>query len=372
MVDNIAEDAAAFPLKKARSLVRDLAKPKPWIYWTDFLFHIILGWAAFITALLAPIPSVLGIAAYFVASLCLYRAVIFTHELSHLKKGTFKGFRFVWNILCGFPLMAPSFMYHGVHNDHHARDIYGTTSDGEYLPFASQNPSKIVGYLLLIFILPIFFAVRFLILAPLSWVIPPLRRFVWERASSLTIDLAYRRPALSKRDDPTSWLQEVATSIYAWTITGLLIIGIIPLRLISLWYLVLVLVFLLNSLRTLAAHAYRNPGTQAMSVSEQFQDSVDVPGHVFVTALWAPVGLRYHATHHLFPGMPYHSLGAAHRRLVTQLPDNKPYLKATRKSLWHALETLLRDASHTFAMRNAGRYPPELSPSSRPKQSRKR
>lgn len=63
MVDKIAENAAAFPLKKARSLVRDLAKPKPWIYWMDFLFHIILGWAAFITALLAPIPSVLGIAA---------------------------------------------------------------------------------------------------------------------------------------------------------------------------------------------------------------------------------------------------------------------------------------------------------------------
>lgn len=349
MVDNVRADPMAFPLKEARMLVRDLGKPKPWIYWVDFLFHIAMGWTAFVTALFAPPFSSLAIAAYFVASLCLYRAVIFTHELSHLKKGTFRGFRLVWNILCGFPLMAPSFMYHGVHNDHHARDIYGKTDDGEYLPFASQHPFKIIGYLLLIFILPIFFAARFLILGPISWFVPPLRRFVWERASSLTIDLTYRRPPLSRRDDPTSFLQEFVTSIYAWAFAGLLIAGIIPAKLVILWYLVLLLVFLLNSLRTLAAHSYRNPGTQAMSVPEQFQDSVDVPGNMFVTALWAPVGLRYHATHHLFPSMPYHSLGTAYWRLIRQLPDNKPYLLATRRSLWNALETLWRDASRSVA-----------------------
>lgn len=349
MVDNVMADPVAFPLKEARMLVRDLGKPIPWIYWTDFLFHIAMGWTAFVTALFAPPFSSLAIAAYFVASLCLYRAVIFTHELSHLKKGTFRGFRLVWNILCGFPLMAPSFMYHGVHNDHHARDIYGKTDDGEYLPFASQHPFKIIGYLLLIFILPIFFSARFLILGPISWFVPPLRRFVWERASSLTIDLTYRRPPLSRRDDPTSFPQEFVTSIYAWTFAGLLIVGIIPAKLIILWYLVLLLVFLLNSLRTLAAHGYRNPGTQTMSVPEQFQDSVDVPGNMFVTALWAPVGLRYHATHHLFPSMPYHSLGTAYWRLIRQLPDNKPYLLATRRSLWNALETLWRDASRSVA-----------------------
>lgn len=352
MADDDIGEIAAFPLQEARMLVRYMGKPKPWIYWIDFLVNITLGWAAFVTALLMPLLSPVGIAAYFIASLCLYRAVIFTHELAHLKKGTFKGFRLVWNILCGFPLMAPSFMYHGVHNDHHARDIYGRTDDGEYLPFASQHPYKIIGYLLLIFILPIFFAARFLILGPLSWVIPPLRRFVWERASSLTIDLSYRRPPLSRRDDPTSSLQEAATSAYAWTIAGLLVAGIIPVKLILLWYLVLLLVFLLNSLRTLAAHSYRNPGSQAMSVSEQFQDSIDVPGNAFTTALWAPVGLRYHATHHLFPAMPYHSLGAAYRRLVGQLPDNKPYLIATRRSLPNALANLWKDASYAYVRRN--------------------
>ena len=334
-----------FPLTEAREIVRDLFTPNPRIYWLDFLFHMVLGWSALYVALVAPAFSGLGIAAFLVSALALYRAVIFTHELAHLKKGSFKLFRLVWNVTCGFPLMVPSFTYHGVHNDHHARDIYGTDKDGEYMPFAVQQPWKIVAYMFLIFVLPLIFAARFLVLAPLSWLSAPLRRFVWERASSLTIDLAYRRPAFSKRDDPTWRLQEIATSAYAWAAALLVAAGVLPVKLLVLWYLATLLVFLLNSLRTLAAHAYRNPGDQLMSVPEQYLDSVDVPGNNFSTPLWAPVGLRYHATHHLFPSMPYHATGKAQRRLTEKLSDNTLYLEATRSSLWGALRTLWREAS---------------------------
>jgi hypothetical protein len=38
-----------------------------------------------------------------------------------------------------------------------------------------------------------------------------------------------------------------------------------------------------------------------------------------------PLGLRYHALHHLFPSLPYHALGTAHRRLIVALPpDSAP------------------------------------------------
>lgn len=338
-----------FPLTEARELVRDLFAPNPAIYWLDFLFHVTLGWGAFYLALMSPGFSVLALTAYVVSALALYRAVIFTHELTHLKKGTFRFFRLIWNLICGFPLMVPSFTYHGVHNDHHTRDIYGTDKDGEYIPWAVQRPYKIITYMFLIFVLPIIFVTRFLVLAPLSWLSSSLRRFVWERASSLTIDLFYKRPAFSKRDDPTWRLQEIATCAYGWTAVALVAAGILPVKVIVLWYLITILVFLLNSLRTLAAHAYRNPGDQVMSVAEQYLDSVDVPGNNFLTPLWAPVGLRYHATHHLFPNMPYHATAKAHRRLTEKLSDNRLYLKATRKSLWHALATLWREARRSTA-----------------------
>jgi fatty acid desaturase len=102
--------------------------------------------------------------------------------------------------------------------------------------------------------------------------------------------------------------------------------------------------FLLNSLRTLAAHSYRNPGDRIMEFAEQYLDSVNVPGNRLFTTLWAPVGLRYHATHHLFPALPYHALGEAHRRLVRELPDNTLYLQTLRNSLWDALRRLWREA----------------------------
>ena len=329
-----------FPLKEARDMVKDLMTPNPLIYWSDFLFSVTLGWAAFYATLKLPFFTPWQIVTYLIASFALYRAVIFTHELTHLKKGTFKAFRLVWNVICGFPMMVPSFTYHGVHNDHHTRDIYGTARDGEYIPFVSKRPFHMITYVLLASILPLFFALRFLIFAPLGWLSKSFAGFIWERASSLTIDLAYHRPGPAKRDDPTWRLQEFFTFVFGWTAIGLVIYGAIPGGALVLWYAVALLVFTLNSFRTLAAHAYRNSGDRPMTVAEQYLDSVDVPGRDFLTPLWAPVGLRYHATHHLFPNMPYHTLDQAHRRLAAGLSNNTLYLKATRKSLGHALKVL--------------------------------
>ena len=334
-----------FPLDEARELVKDLLTPNPAIYWFDFLISVTIGWAAFVATLGLPAFSIEQSAAFLISGFALYRAVLFTHELTHLKRGTFGLFRLVWNLICGFPLMVPSFTYHGVHNDHHKRDIYGTTRDGEYVPFATNKPYKIVTYVLLASILPLFFATRFLLLTPLGWLSGNLRQLIWQRASSLTIDLTYHRPGLARRDDRTWRWQELGAFLYGWTALLLVVFGVVPTKMLLLWYLVAFLIFTLNSFRTLAAHAYRNPGDRFMTVPEQFLDSVNVPGNNFLTPLWAPVGLRYHATHHLFPGIPYHSLGLAHHRLVVKLSDNRLYLQATRMSLWHALRTLWRDAA---------------------------
>lgn len=333
-----------FPMAEARDIVRDLFAPNPWIYWTDFLFHITLGWVAFVLTLRFPLFSAWQLIFYLVTVLAFYRALIFTHELAHLRKSTFRLFRFVWNVSCGFPLMVPSFMYNGVHNEHHKRNVYGTRNDGEYLPFAVEQPYKIVLYLLLIFVLPLLTAGRFILLTPLSFLHRKLRQLIWESASSLTIDFSYRRPGPSSKDEKTWQLQELFTFLYGAAAVVLVLTGILPYQVLVLWYLVSVLIFLLNSLRTLGAHCYRNPGDRVMNFAEQYLDSVNVPGNLFFTALWAPVGLRYHATHHLFPALPYHALGQAHRRLVSDLPDNTLYLQTTRNSLWDALRRLWHEA----------------------------
>jgi len=116
-----------------------------------------------------------------------------------------------------------------------------------------------------------------------------------------------------------------------------------PAALLLQGYLTAVLIMLINQIRTLGAHRYTNTGGE-MTFVEQMLDSVNYPGGNWFRALWAPVGLRYHALHHLFPSMPYHHLGAAHCRLMQQLPADSPYRLTNCPSLWLALSELWANA----------------------------
>jgi len=338
-----------FPMAEAKRICQDLFEAKPSIYWPDFLFFDLLGWAAFVVAVQTPNFSPLQIGAFIVAGLSLYRAVIFVHELTHLKKGTFRLFHIVWNLLCGFPLMVPSMLYMGIHIDHHKQSYYGTSEDKEYFPFAISKPYRILLFLFTMFLAPLVFLVRFAILTPLSYIIQPLRKPLWEMASSLAVGSGYKRPSPGNREKYIWWTQEFMAFAYSATGLTLIYLKVLPFKALVLWYLAATFILVTNGLRTLVAHCYRNPPDHEMPFGEQFLDSIDIPGNFFTTPLWAPVGLRYHATHHLFPGMPYHSLGTAHKRLMKELPPGNPYPLATRKSLLSALAQLWNEAEANTA-----------------------
>jgi fatty acid desaturase len=92
-------------------------------------------------------------------------------------------------------------------------------------------------------------------------------------------------------------------------------------------------------------------------------DSIDTPGAVW-TELWAPVGLRYHALHHYFPGIPYHNLGLAYRRLITSLPEAAGYREITSPGLPWSLRRLYATGKTAFRRkRNAEIYPQAPLPS---------
>jgi len=121
-----AKPASEFSIFEARSIVRDLFEPKPWIYWCDFLGSLIVGGICWgisrrLPFRLSPEAGVpLFLALFGVACILYYRATLFTHELTHLKRDSFRNFRIAWNLLCGIPFLMPSFLYH-THVDHHAR-----------------------------------------------------------------------------------------------------------------------------------------------------------------------------------------------------------------------------------------------------------
>jgi fatty acid desaturase len=318
-------------LKAAASLTRDLNAPNPAIYWADMLGSAILGYAALVATIVAP-STLAGILSAVVAILALYRAGSFIHELTHLKPNAVPGFRLVWNVIIGVPLLAPSFMYEGVHNQHHAKTYYGTVNDPEYLPLALMKPWTIPVFLIIAALAPIGLLIRFGLLTPMSLLFPRLRGTVIAKYSGLQINPLFRRPKPEGKFARDWALQEAGASIWAIALIVMAAVGTIPLREFAIILVVLSGVMFLNQVRTLVAHLWENDG-EPMSVTDQYLDSVNVPPPGLLPALWAPVGLRYHALHHLLPGVPYHNLGEAHRRIAAALNQSSPYFAANYRGL---------------------------------------
>ena len=322
--------------RQARRLVKDLHTARPAIYWSDLLLTSATGWTAFASAIIARPFSWEMFAAVAIAALAFYRGLCFLHEVSHPRQSALRGFETVWNAVLGIPLLMPSFIYVGVHQNHHKLATYGTLQDPEYLPFAGRKP-MIVVFALESFLLPLAFALRFLALAPAGLLFPRFHRWLAVRASSLCMNLAYRRE-VSEADERRMKLRETALLVIWTTVLALVAMGIVPWRVLPLWFAVTSLASFINTLRTLGAHHYESDG-EPLDRDRQLFDSIDTPG-AWWTEIWAPVGLRYHALHHYFPGIPYHNLGRAYRRLAQNPATGPVYRQASSRNLWVSLGSL--------------------------------
>ncbi len=347
--DTATRPAAGVPddmamLRAAVELTRDISVARPGIFWPDMLGSAAIGYAALAGAILLANPWA-AMACAVLAVLALYRALLFIHELTHYHRDALPGFRFAWNVLVGIPLLTPSFMYEQVHTLHHARTRYGTAEDPEYLPLGLMKPWTLPSFLLIALLLPLALLLRCAVLVPLGLVIPPLRKLVWERFSSLSTNPAFRRRPPEGDFSRMVFWQELGAS--AWAIAVLAASYHYGWRPLLIAVSVISAVALLNQLRTLAAHLWTNEGAP-MTVTAQYLDSVNVPPPELLAPLWAPVGLRYHATHHLLPSVPYHALGEAHRRLVRELGPGSTYEGANYPGLFTLIARLARSTMRTM------------------------
>jgi fatty acid desaturase len=163
---------------------------------------------------------------------------------------------------------------------------------------------------------------------------------VVSRYSGLQINPAFRRRPADGELRRMWRVQEIAASAWAITLLALVMTAVIPLRAFAIFLAVASGVMVLNQVRTLVAHLWENEG-EPMSVTAQYLDSVNVPPPATLPVLWAPVGLRYHALHHLLPGMPYHSLGEAHRRLSAAVEAGSSYHESNHRGLPRLLGRLV-------------------------------
>jgi fatty acid desaturase len=343
---------ASFSARDVLELVKDHLEPNPVIYWIDFLVSTMLAYVAFVFYLSADLFSWQQVLCFLISSLAFYRAAIFSHEIQHFRAGTFRGFRVVWNLLCGIPLMIPSFLYDD-HKYHHVNHSYGTQDDSEYFPLGVGPIRWLLLFLASSFLLPILGPIRFLFVAPVRWLVRPLRARIWQQASSLSImNPDYRRELPTPQEAREALWQEIGCFCVAWTAVGLLLFGVLPWAFVPKWYALYFFWSTLNHLRTLGAHRYRNAG-EPMTYSAQLLDTNTFPGWPLLTELWAPLGLRYHALHHLVPSMPYHEMGTAHRRLMRELPPDSAYRQTITPSLFAALFGVFRAARNASRSSNA-------------------
>jgi fatty acid desaturase len=229
-------------------------------------------------------------------------------------------------LLCGIPLLFPSFAY--VHHlDHHRCDSYGTETDGEYLPFGVDPPRTIGYFLLLTIVWPFLVVLRFLFLTPLSFAYPPFRRWLLTRFSSFGVINFKHKLEITPNTPLGYWaFLDAACSIRLWLPIALVGLGLYDWTRLALMFFIAASVLSLNFVRTLCLHHYLSEQEQ-VSYLGQLQDSITLPDNPIVTELFVPLGLRFHALHHMFPHLPYHVLGKAHRRLMRELPAGSDYHK---------------------------------------------
>ena len=153
------------------------------------------------------------------------------------------------------------------------------------------------------FVVPLALVFRWAVLGPVSYLIPPLRRVVVERASALVINPRYKRkppqgPAMLR------WaFQEAGTAAYTWTLILATWNGYIPMAWIAQFYAVVAGILLINHVRTLAAHRYIGLGEE-VSREGQLLDSVNLVSE-------SPWTLAHRAGGSALPRAAPHLAGAA-------------------------------------------------------------
>lgn len=321
-----------FSVKEARAVVRHLFQRRGALYVADFLATMTV---VYLTAYwyLRPGLSTLQLAAGVASACALFRAGMFIHEIQHMRRGEMTGFVVLWNILYGIPMMLPSFMYAN-HRDHHDRRTYGTAQDAEYRDFVGGGLPQISAHFLVAFVAPPAAVLRFLVLGPISLCWPRLRQFVVIHGMSLGDPAKGRR--IWPDEDHTTWaVMELAVCAVMVAEIAMLALGILPGTLVPKAYAIGVISVELNAMRDFTAHRFANTSA-AMSHAEQVADSINIVGKGPLSYLLYPVGMRYHALHHLFPAMPYHNMGKAHRLLMQKLPAASSYRETARRGFFDA------------------------------------
>ena len=310
------------------------------IYYLDFTLCCLIGNIFLILATQQPDWSAAQAACVIVSAFILFRATVFIHETYHLSK-SLKGFIWYYNLLHGFLHKIPYYGY-TTHRYHHLPETYGTMNDPEYevLGDKSKFYNLFFAPLILMALQPVFMMVRWGIMPLfLPFIGKKARMGIYTYASALAMNIRYQRPAPSDVEKKDWYMQDACCLFYSAVTVVLFVAGYLPSNLLAIWYVSVYLISVVNYYRTMLNHRYFT-GFDSTNHKQQVIDSITYVLTPF-NALFFPVGLGYHALHHMFPQIPYHNMGKVHNVLMHTLPEDHPYRVTLINSYRAGLRELL-------------------------------
>lgn len=323
-----------------KSLLAEFHSIDKKLIWGDFLLNLLLSWPLFIYTCFRP-----NIYTFIVSIFFLYRGTMLIHEVVHISKRV-PGYRLAYNLFFGWFTSYPAYIFDG-HLYHHGKATYATKRDPEYKFIPEYNRRTLIGPVISAFILPIFQIIRFGVM-PLILPLMPERYqiFVYERMSTLVFDVNFKRKIKHKKEElKTMRFNDFMCSIYKILTIILILTNILPVRFIIYFYIGFVFCSILNMYRALFNHLYTNESLKPLNKDEHILDTTTVESG-FLTMIIFVNGLNYHALHHLFPEIPYYRLGAAHRLLMKELPEDHIYRKSVYPSFYSLLKYCMKERNN--------------------------
>ena len=265
----------ANPLDRAiRAIPAAWFRPDPRIYWPDMLASAAIGWIAFAFAVGAG-PRARA-ALLIVSAFALYRAVLFIHELTHLAPREVaavpRRLERPRRRAAAHPLVS---LRRGPHRPPSAALLRHAARPGirPVRPPPADPDRDLRDRLAAV---PLLLAVRFALVAPISWIVPPLRR--------LTVGAmlgAGHQPRITSGARPSArpaWSQEAAACAARLGVFGLWWVGVVPRAALGCWLFVGGAASAVNAVRTLAAHRYdhETDGGGEMTMVDQLLDSCTI------------------------------------------------------------------------------------------------
>ena len=321
-----------------KTIVQDLHGINGKRVYSELFIIAIVAWGTYFSLFL-DISLGFKIALFFISAISFYRGLSFIHEVSHFDRILPK-FRLTYNTLFGIPYRVPAYSL-TTHNYHHGIKTFGTENDPEYEKWTERKKVFLLRPFFLSFLYPMVLTVRFALIPLLYPVMSEsLQKKIHQKISSFVMNLIYLRP-YSKDDFDQMKSQDIACALYFLVFAAVsTYLGVFKMA-YGIWYAQITFISLMNTYRALVAHRYQihraSPNASARDM--QVDDSVTIEGSIF-TEIWAPIGLRYHSTHHMFPSIPYYNLGKAHRRIKAAISPDHPYSKTIEPNFFTAFYKL--------------------------------